>query len=86
LNNNINGSTELHVDPWNFGYWNVSDTYGGKRVSLQVSKEVTDAINWVTSYRASLEAEAAMRASNPALKELYDQYQTMLKLLAPQAA
>lgn len=81
----ITNSVELTLEPYTFGYWNVSDMYGGKKISLHIHGEVLDSLKWIQEYRARLDQEQQMRAENPALQELYDQYQTMMGLLKTNA-
>lgn len=57
------------------------DVHGGRDISVSVSNDVVETINWVKKYRQKLEKEIELRASNPALASAWDQYQVMLRIV-----
>ena len=58
-----------------------TDNYGGKTIQLSLSPTVTDAINWINSYRLQIAEEERARKDNPVLQELNDSYKTALQLM-----
>jgi hypothetical protein len=69
------------VDPPGFAIVSVADTYGGKQINIKISNHVLDTIDWVNRYRSRLDQEQKIRDGNPAVASLYEQYQTMIKLV-----
>lgn len=43
--------------------------------------ELRQCVDWVTEYRAKLDAEHKLKSENPELKFMWDQYQTYLNML-----
>lgn len=58
-----------------------SEVYGGSQLQITLNPSVESDLRWLRSYREKLEKEEKLRSENPALKESYEQYQTMLRLL-----
>lgn len=59
-----------------------NEVQGGQALHFSAGDELKDTLSWVQQYRSQLQREADMRMRNPDLQHLYDQYQTLLKLLA----
>jgi hypothetical protein len=49
--------------------------------SVPSGYELRQCVNWVTEYRAKLDAEHKLRSENPELQFMWDQYQTYLSML-----
>jgi predicted transcriptional regulator YheO len=74
-------SNRFNVNPPHIGYGNVSDIHGGQEYTLNFSSEIVSDLEWVRQYRAKLDKEEQMRESTPALKNSWDSYQTMLRIV-----
>jgi hypothetical protein len=71
----------LSVTPPSFAYAMTNDTYGGKTIHIQFTDEVIRAVTWANEYKDKLDKEFELRNNNPALANMWEQYQTMLKLV-----
>lgn len=60
----------------------VSDVHGGKEIFIGCSADLSDAVSWVNRERRKQEREAQLRERNPALMDLWEGYQTMVKLVS----
>lgn len=71
----------INFNPPSLGYVAPSDTYGGKSWTIYLNQEVVDAVEWVKEHRYQLAQEESLRKANPHLQQLYDEYQTLLRLI-----
>jgi hypothetical protein len=71
----------ISLNPPEFGYASVSDAFGGKHITIMISPDVIEAVNWVKEHRSNLEKELELRNSNPALATQWDHYQTILRIV-----
>lgn len=60
------------------------DVHGGKMITVELSRDVLDIINWARTYREKLDREVRLREQTPALANSWDEYQTMLKIVLDQ--
>lgn len=58
-----------------------SDQWGGIGYTIDFSHEVKELLEWLKTHKESVEKEEALRKSNPALANQWDQYQTMLRIV-----
>ncbi len=58
-----------------------AEVYGGTQLQVTLNGKLESDLRWLSSHRDKLEKEEKLRAENPALRESYEQYQTMLRLL-----
>lgn len=72
---------EFWFEPPNFGFITVSDTFGGQRHVFNVAQPIVEDLQWLREYRQKLEQEEKLRESNPALRNAWDSYQTMLRIV-----
>lgn len=63
-----------------FIHVHISDTYGGKHLSVELDAEVLADLRWIRKYKQQLIQEQEIRESNPVAKELFDQYTTYINL------
>ena len=71
----------ISISPPDFAYVSLKDTYGGKQIHVQVNQEVIDVFRWFKEHKDLLDREQKLRESNPAVASIYEQYQTMMKLV-----
>jgi hypothetical protein len=74
-------NTLYTINPANFAYISTSDIYGGQSVSIDISPDLIQDLEWLREFRLKHEYESMLRDRNPALKSTWDSYQTMLKLV-----
>lgn len=63
-----------------FIHVHVSDTYGGKHLTVELDAEVMADLRWIRKYKQQLTQEQQIRSQDPAAKELFDQYETYMNL------
>jgi hypothetical protein len=73
--------TIIDVYPHDWFYIHTSNDYDKTRVNITVNNDIVNAIDWVRKYKTQMEAEAKLRAENPAVATQYECYQAMLKLV-----
>ena len=54
--------------------------YDSYHINIVFTAEFIEIINWVKKHKLELEKEKKLRETNPAIKELYDSYKTLVDL------
>lgn len=57
-----------------------TDVYGGKEINISLAPHIVDLLTWLQHYKTSLEQEQRIREQDAAARELYQQYDTYVKL------
>lgn len=55
--------------------------YGGVDISIDLSPDAKQLLDWVKKHRETVEKEEKLRQTVPALANQWEQYQTMLKIV-----
>jgi hypothetical protein len=63
-----------------FIHVHISDSWGGKHLTVELDAEVLADLRWIRKYKQQLTQEQQFRDSNPVAKELFDQYTTYINL------
>lgn len=71
----------LSINPPEIGHASIQDVYGGKNITITISQETVALLEWVKTYKTKLDQETELRKTNPALNNMWEQYQTMLRIV-----
>jgi len=52
-----------------------------QHITISLNANIVDDLRWINYYRAKIDRENTMRETNPALKNTWDSYQTMLAIV-----
>jgi hypothetical protein len=65
---------------------NTIEVQGGQQLNITVDSNLENDMNWLRSFREKLLTEERLRANNPFVKDLYEQYLTAVKLVLEENA
>ena len=75
-------TTTYSFFPSDIGSVTSSDSIGDvQHVQISLNSNIVDDLRWINDYRAKIDRENKMRETNPALKNTWDSYQTMLAIV-----
>jgi hypothetical protein len=72
---------QVSISPPEIGYISTQDVYGGKNITITITQEVVDLLAWVKEHKGQVQREAELRKTNPSLNNMWEQYQTMLRIV-----